>query len=351
MAALIGEKVKTPAAELAATAPDQPGKHSSIRASNFFVPGSTAAVPSESLRDSATGGRSNFGANAEASIFGCCGSMPVNDFKQAAYIFNGLSTTTGLLSKAKFRDLARNTMCIQVQQRVARKRAQKIFNINNKWPIDQIDGELITFEHYLDWYRGNAFKPDLLLDTQECWLRKLSRKLNVPKHFVDELKHFFDTVAIGKPARIDEADFGKILNLIVHKSFKLKVGMDMELPASRIGYYWSVVLAEGKTMITFEEFLRLWLKHFSAEVEEDVSGHTIFGTSALENFYQNIRKIGPKHLDPPAFQWRTKPDADGAISQMMACSQEDHDSAESEQFDCAMSSSDGSASLELDIWG
>merc|ERR1712048_739687 len=74
----------------------------------------------------------------------------------------------------------------------------------------------------------------------------------------------------------------------------LKVPPHVELPRSRVKYFWSEIDEDNSGKAIFEEFLGWWLKHFGE------TGNV--GALPFEDFYKKIRpRTGCCIPDPPAY--------------------------------------------------
>lgn len=153
---------------------------------------------------------------------------------------------------------------------------------------DEDTSGTISFREFLKWYCSNGFKEDLLLTETERWLRQMAKKYGVSTDSVDSIKHWFDTYDVDHSGQIDLEEFG----LVLHKA--LKVPPHLELPLTRVHHFWKEIDADGSGSANFEEFLQWWLRYFS-------TGTTDAQELPFETLYRQVRRMGAKYMDPPAY--------------------------------------------------
>mmetsp|Transcript_24511 Transcript_24511/g.40071 ORF Transcript_24511/g.40071 Transcript_24511/m.40071 type:complete len:196 (-) Transcript_24511:40-627(-) len=155
------------------------------------------------------------------------------------------------------------------------------------WDGDKDNSGTIDFREFLRWYSSNGFNEDLLLTEQQRCLRKIAKQHKVSPDYVEHIKRCFDLIDVDKSNEVDINEFKQVL----YKA--LKVPMHLELPPSRVQYFWAEIDTDGSGQAGFEEFFAWWVKYFDAKGEAD--------QMPFEAFYKQIRRIGVKYLDPPAY--------------------------------------------------
>merc|ERR1712029_782393 len=136
----------------------------------------------------------------------------------------------------------------------------------------------------------------------ERWLRKIAKKHGVSPDFVEMIKRCFDSYDVDSSGEVDANEFKQVL----HRA--LKVPSHLELPPSRVQYFWSEIDSDGSGKTSFEEFIQWWLKHF---YNSDGQGFQL----PFEGFYKQVRRIGPQYLDPPVYQH-----TDVTVCRFLTCS-------------------------------
>jgi len=131
----------------------------------------------------------------------------------------------------------------------------------------------------------------LLLSSEERSLRHLAKRYNLKATDVDHIKKCFDTFDKDHSGAVDIQEF----EMILYKA--LKIPAHVQLPPSRILYFWSEIDTDNSGKAQFEEFLQWWLKYFG--------GCGSKGLTSIDKFYSNIRRIGQKYLDPPVYSNRS----------------------------------------------
>jgi Ca2+-binding EF-hand superfamily protein len=145
----------------------------------------------------------------------------------------------------------------------------------------------IDLRAFLKWYSSNRFNPHLLLTDRERWFRKLSKELDMDPEHIAKVKKVFDNIDADDNG-IDAEEFKCLLNTL------LKIPPHLSLPQTRLDVFWDQADTEKLGKLSFEAFLRWFTKIFTNEF-------TCSGTRApFEDFYKQVRRVGPKHLDPPA---------------------------------------------------
>lgn len=155
------------------------------------------------------------------------------------------------------------------------------------------DAGTISFMEFLKWYSSNGFSEDLLLTASERWLRGLAKKYGQTPEYVEVIKRCFDLYDEDGSGTVEFQEF----RLILHKV--LRVPSHLELPPSRIQYFWTEIDTDGSGSVEFEEFISWWLRYF-----DERDQHRSAVAMPFEVFYKQIRRMGPQHHDPPAYLGR-----------------------------------------------
>lgn len=156
------------------------------------------------------------------------------------------------------------------------------------WDGDKDNYRTIDFREFLRWYSSNGFNEDLLLTEQQRTLRKIAKHHKVSPDYVEHIKRCFDLIDTDHSNELNISEFKQVL----YKA--LKVPMHLELPPSRVQYFWAEIDTDGSGQAGFEEFFAWWLKYFDHKpgARDEMP---------FESFYKQIRRVGAKYLDPPAY--------------------------------------------------
>jgi len=148
----------------------------------------------------------------------------------------------------------------------------------------------IDFKEFLKWYSSNGFNVEFLLSEHELWLRRIAKQYSIAPDYVEKIKRCFDSFDSDGSGKVDAIEFKAVMYKM------LKVPPNVEMPASRIQYFWSEMDHDHSGLANFEEFLQWWLKYFD---NSKMNGHS--DVRPFESFYKQVRRIGKKHLDPPIY--------------------------------------------------
>jgi len=159
----------------------------------------------------------------------------------------------------------------------------------NHWNSVAGDRGTLSFEEFARWYRSYGFSEDLLLTSEERWLRRLAKKQGVSPECVTQIKVIFDTYDKDRSGTVDMEEFKQILYMA------MKVPRHVGLPMTRVQYFWSQINVDSSGTVTFEAFLSWWMKNFDDSSTQGMK-HMPF-----EDYYRHIRRIGHRFLDPPAY--------------------------------------------------
>lgn len=154
------------------------------------------------------------------------------------------------------------------------------------WDGDKNNSGSIDFGEFLLWYSSNGFSVDLLLPDSERQMRKVAKSYNVSLDYIEAIRKSFDQCDEDQSGLVDKQEFEKILH------WCLKVPPNCAIPPSRAQDFWTQIDTDGSGQITFNEFLAWWLKCFGEKQKSEMP---------FEAFYRQVRRMGPKHLDPPAY--------------------------------------------------
>jgi len=147
----------------------------------------------------------------------------------------------------------------------------------------------LSFKDFVKWYCSYGFSEDLLLTSEERWLRRLAKEHGVSPEYVSEIKVMFDTYDKDKSGDVDMEEFERVLYMA------MKVPQHVGLPMTRVQYFWSQVKVNRSGLVTFEEFLCWWKKYV------DDSSARGMKHMPYENFYKQLHRIGHRSLDPLAY--------------------------------------------------
>jgi len=222
-------------------------------------------------------------------------SVPFDDVLLVKSVFDSFDVNgDGTLDGEEFDSAVVKLLSLQLQDHaLAIERARAM----TTWVRMEDGWTRMGFHEFIRWYSTSGFQQELLLTEEERWLRHMAKRHNVTPTFVEMIKRCFDTYDTDKSGAVDFSEFKQVL----HKA--LRVPADQELPASRIQYFWLELDADNSGQAVFEEFLQWWLKHFDTGTDDSTK------MSAVEGFYKQIRRIGKKHLDPPAYRLKQVRDA------------------------------------------
>jgi len=239
-------------------------------------------------------------------------SMSIDDVMLVKHVFDSFDKDkSNCLSEDEFEMAICQLLQIQVtdQDKVAPERVKAISQWH-WWDTDQDGSGSIDFREFVKWYSSNGFSEELLLSENERWMRKLARRHHISPTYVESIKRHFDKFDSDRSGAIDIEEFCNIL----HKM--LKIPGNLELPETRIQFYWSEIDTDGSGKATFEEFLAWWLKYFEEAKPKSAqakAGHVDAGEKAqassqnsgsapFEAFYRNVRRMGAEHMDPLVYQ-------------------------------------------------
>jgi len=138
----------------------------------------------------------------------------------------------------------------------------------------------MSFCEFLLWYSANRFLDDFVVTPEARYCRHLAQKYKVSSKYVERFKQTFDHLDRDASGNIEIEEFKEIL----HKLWR--IAPDMELPSSRVQYFWSEVDRDGNGTISFEEFLHWWVGRGG-------------NLTAYDEFYKKIMSC--VELDPPAY--------------------------------------------------
>jgi len=159
----------------------------------------------------------------------------------------------------------------------------------NHWKAIVGNRGRLSFMEFVRWYCSYGFSEDLLLTSKERWLRSLAKQQGASPEYISQIKAVFDSHDKDRSGEVDMEAFKQILYLT------MKVPQHVGLPNSRVKYFWSQCDVDASGAVTFEEFWRWWMKYFHDSSAQGVK-HMPF-----DDYYKNIRRIGHKFLDPPAY--------------------------------------------------
>merc|ERR1712232_375193 len=121
-------------------------------------------------------------------------------------------------------------------------------------------------------------------------IRKLAKEYGIHVEYVESIKQCFDSYDLDNSGYVDIDEFKEIL----YKA--LRVPKQLELPPSRIQYFWSEINGSGSGKAGFGDFLVWWLRYFGDDATSLKSKYT--ASLPFEDFYKQVRRIGSQHLDP-----------------------------------------------------
>jgi len=218
-------------------------------------------------------------------------SMSVDDCLLVKSVFDSFDTdVSGALDHEEFEQAV--LKLLQLQLRDSSVSIERVRSMSEWywWDGDSDNSGSIDFKEFLKWYSSNGFHEDLLLTENQREMRRIAKHHGVNPDYVDTIKRYFDAYDSDKSGEVDQDEFRQVL----HKA--LKMPGNLELPPSRVQYFWSEIDRDGSGKVIFEEFLDWWLKHFDASSSCKQKQQLPF-----EDFYKQVRRMGGKYLDPPAY--------------------------------------------------
>lgn len=161
----------------------------------------------------------------------------------------------------------------------------------------------MDFREFIVWYSSNGFTEDLLMSENESWVRSLAKQHGVKTDYVETIKRCFDVHDDDNSGKVEMNEFKQLLEKV------LRVPAGLELPQNRVRHFWSELdtkrTGDG---VDFEEFLTWYIKYFgdgTAGSPKKSGARTVPIRRSVEMpfeaFYKQFRRIGAKHLDPPAY--------------------------------------------------
>lgn len=225
-------------------------------------------------------------------------SMSVDDVLLAKAAFDSFDANcSGALDAEEFENAVAKMLALDTAT------PEKIKSVSewHWWESDKDKSGTIGFSEFLKWCSSNGFNEDLLLTEEQRSLRKMAKQFNVSADYVENIKRCFDFYDKDKSEEIDLDEFKHVL----YKA--LKVPSHLELPSSRIQYFWQELDTDGSGKAAFDEFFSWWIKYFDTNGESQ-------GGMPFEAFYKQIRRMGRRFCDPPAYplQGDVPPAADDA---------------------------------------
>merc|ERR1712151_1076388 len=108
----------------------------------------------------------------------------------------------------------------------------------------------------------SAFDTKCLnLNSDDVYIRRLSRKHNMQVSNVEAVHKYFQTVDTDKSGYIEEPEFNTLL-LALHGAKD-----PSEVPNSRLKFFWQQADSDGDGAIDFEEFLVWFNRYFGSDVD------------------------------------------------------------------------------------
>lgn len=111
----------------------------------------------------------------------------------------------------------------------------------------------------LQWFSKHAFDENLWVPPRQSQIRRFAREWHVHLPEVEEVFKVFDTLDRDKSGAIKLDVFSDLLRIL------LKVPETMELPQSRVHYFWKEVDRDRDGKIHFEEFFTWFNQNFGTE--------------------------------------------------------------------------------------
>mmetsp|Transcript_134154 Transcript_134154/g.267716 ORF Transcript_134154/g.267716 Transcript_134154/m.267716 type:complete len:445 (-) Transcript_134154:486-1820(-) len=216
-------------------------------------------------------------------------SMKIDDVMLVKSVFENYDVDrSGAIDSPEFHKAVEELVHLQGSDQEMDDHKLRIMT-ENHWNSVAGDRGTLSFEEFARWYRSYGFSEDLLLTSEERWLRRLAKKQGVSPECVTQIKVIFDTYDKDRSGTVDMEEFKQILYMV------MKVPQHIGLPMSSVQYFWSQINVDSSGTVTFEEFLCWWMKYFDDSSAQGLK-HMPF-----EDFYKHIRRIGHKFLDPPAY--------------------------------------------------
>jgi len=214
-------------------------------------------------------------------------SMTMDDIALVKKVFDSFDVDqNGNLDIDEFEQAVTKLLRMQVSEDLTAERLQSLC----EWfwmDSDQDKSGCIDFREFLGWYSSNSFNADLLLTEGQRDLRKIAKTHGVSPDYVEKMKKSFDLCDTDGSGEVDIDEFEIILNKC------MKVPAHYDIPPSRVSYFWTQVDTDHSGRITFAEFFAWWMKTFGE--------HQSSTETPLDAYYKQVRRMGAKHLDPPAY--------------------------------------------------
>jgi Ca2+-binding EF-hand superfamily protein len=199
---------------------------------------------------------------------------------------------SGQLGRKEFESAVVRLLELQRFENTSNEDLQDRMKAITEWhwtEADQDGNGTIMFPEFLKWYSSHSFDEGYLLSEEDRTVRKLARQYGISPNYVESIKKSFEAFDKDKSSQIDMSEF----NLVLHKA--LKVPGHVELPESRVKYFWQELDTDCSGACEFPEFLAWWLRYFEETSDQKNPG---------QEFYKQIRRMGAKYLDPPAYRTR-----------------------------------------------
>jgi len=125
------------------------------------------------------------------------------------------------------------------------------------------DGQL-TMPRVLQWLLQNAFAEELMVSPEQLKLRASARRWNASICQVEDLHEKFERFDTDKTGCIEFGEFKRLVHVLI------KAPANVELPASRLSFFWGEIDRSGDGVIAFDEFFFWYRKYFSSDSESQV---------------------------------------------------------------------------------
>lgn len=215
-------------------------------------------------------------------------SMSLDDVMLVKRVFDSFdSDGNGSLDVQEFEQAVVKILRMQLQDDTITVDRVKSISEWYWWDGETNSSGSIDFREFLKWYCSNGFSEGLLLTEQETAMRRIAKQYGLRPDYVDMIKRCFDAYDTDHSGEVDINEFKQVLYRA------LKVPPHLELPQSRITYFWSQIDTDASGTAAFEEFLEWWLKYF----DEDHPGRAKTKLP-FEDFYKQVRRMGAKYMDP-----------------------------------------------------